>query len=200
MGFSCLMAVIALPILIPFYSRSFVSADYDIGIVPILSSAALVVIPVGVGVAARSYSDILAARLEKVAGALGGFSILASIAIQVATNFDAFFSVSALKLYVPCLFMMPIGGALGFNIGKCLRLGLPRKSLQTLAFESGLQNGVVALSILELAFGVGSDIFLQGSIFIFMCMTVANIHGSIWICYFRSTTGSADPDTEAAEL
>lgn len=194
-AFSTVIAAITLPLLIPYYSSAFVARGGGIGVEPILQTVAVVVLPVVVAMAVRHYSESWATRLEKMAGALAGVSVVVTIFIGVATQWHLFYS--SWKLYVPVLLMQPIDGSLGFSVAKYI--GVLRKSAQTLAFHSGLQSGVVGLNILKQAFGVQSAVFLEASAFVYMYLVFIYIHGVWMVCYSRATAGSTDSDLEAAE-
>merc|ERR1712045_1094336 len=111
----------------------------------ILTSVALVLIPCSLGIVVKANSDVWSKRLEKVAGGAGSFSIGVTIIIGTVTRWEYF--LSDWTLWAAGLTMMPIGGILGYNLGKCT--GLPQKSCQALCFESGLQNALFGLTIME---------------------------------------------------
>merc|ERR1712038_331479 len=57
-GLSNLAAMIALPILIPFWSSFFTPADARINYVEIAQSVALVIIPCSLGIIVKAFSDV----------------------------------------------------------------------------------------------------------------------------------------------
>merc|ERR1719436_714508 len=160
-GLSNLAAVITLPILIPFWSSFFVESTGEIPMTDILISVCLVLIPCTCGIIVKANSDAWSKRLEKVAGGAGSFSIVVTIVIGCVTRWEYF--LSSWKLYAAGLTMMPIGGTIGYNLAKCC--GLPQKTCQACCFESGLQNALIGLTMMELAFGVESQVFTEASVF-----------------------------------
>merc|ERR1712032_1152467 len=142
-GISNIVATVMLPLLIPFYSGFFATSAGEIPMSSILISVAMVIIPCTFGIIVKRNSDVWATRLEKVAGGFGGFNIILTIVAGSIANWRYF--LSTWKLYAAGLTMMPIGGILGYNMGKLC--GLPQKSCQSLCFESGLHNGLIGLTI-----------------------------------------------------
>lgn len=189
-GLSNIMATLMLPVLIPFYGGFFITNDGVIPMSAILLSVSMVIFPCSIGIIVKRNSDVWSKRLERIAGAGGGFSIVITIVLGSIANFDIFFSTW--KLYAASLTMMPIGGILGYNLGKCA--GLPQKSCQALCFESGLQNALIGLNILELSFGAASSTFKNASAFCYMYLLMIFIpHGFVMLGYFRTL---AQPEEE----
>jgi len=120
-----------------------------------------------------------------------------TIIIGCITRYEYFFS--GWKNYVAGLTMMPIGGILGYNLGKLS--GLPQKSCQALCFESGLQNALIGLTMMELAFGVESEVFVEASVYCYMYLFFIFVpHGFVMMYYFRSIAPKEDEEEKAAEL
>merc|ERR1712084_216190 len=133
-------------------------------------------------------TDVWANRLYLVASKLGAFNIVLTIVLGSIANWQYF--LSTLKLYAAGLTMMPIGGILGYNMGKLA--GLPQKSCQALCFESGLQNGLIGLTILELSYGITSQIFIDASVFCYIFIP----HGFAMLAYFRRFAPADDEEAE----
>jgi len=196
-GLSNLVAVITLPILIPFWSSFFVEATGEIPMSDILISVCLVLIPCTCGIIVKANSDDWSKRLEKVAGGAGSFSIVVTIIIGCVTRWEYF--LSSWKLYAAGLTMMPIGGIIGYNLAKCC--GLPQKTCQACCFESGLQNALIGLTMLELAFGVTSDTFVEASVYMYMYLFFIFVpHGFVMMFYFKRFAPTEEEEEKAAEL
>jgi len=196
-GLSNLFAAIALPILIPFWSGFFVTSEGAIPITDVLISVCLVIIPCCCGIVVKANTDVWAKRLEKIAGGAGSISIAFTIIVGCVANWEYF--LSSWQNYVAGLLFMPIGGTIGYNLAKLA--GLPQKTCQACCFESGLQNALIGLTMLELAFGVESQVFTEASVFCYMYLFFIFIpHGFAMMFYFRSITPKEDEEEKAAEL
>jgi len=195
-GLSNILATLVLPFLIPFWSSFFVTADGAIPVSSILASVSLVLFPCTIGIIFKRNSDVWAKRLEKVAGGAGSLSILITIVIGLLARWRYFFI--SWKLWVAGLTMMPIGGILGYNLGKCA--GLPQKSCQALCFESGLQNALIGLTIMEFSFAPGSDTLIEAQVFAYMYLLFIFIpHGFAMLAYFRRCVPQEE-EVEGEEL
>merc|ERR1711920_825670 len=192
-GISNIVATVMLPLIIPFYSSFFVTGAGAIPMDAILISVAMVIIPCTCGIIVKRSSDVWANRLYLVASKLGAFNIVLTIVLGSIANWQYF--LSTWKLYAAGLTMMPIGGILGYNMGKLA--GLPQKSCQALCFESGLQNGLIGLTILELSYGITSQISIDASVFCYMYLFFIFIpHGFAMLAYFRRFAPADDEEAE----
>jgi len=195
-GLSNILATLVLPILIPFWSQFFVPAEGAIPMTSILTSVALVLVPCTFGIIVKCNSDVWSKRLEKVAGGAGSFSILFTIVVGAVARWEYF--LTSWKLYAAGLTMMPIGGILGYNLGKCC--GLPQKTIQAICYESGLQNALIALTIMEFSFEPTDPVFLEAQVFCYLYLFMIFIpHGFVMLFYFRRCIPAELLEEEATE-
>jgi len=196
-GVSNILATVMLPILVPFYGSFYTEPEGAIPFESIIGSVVLVLVPCTIGIIVKRNSDGGAKCLEKFAGGMGALSIFVNIVAGSYENFDMFFE--DWKLYPAALLMMPTGGIVGYNMAKLV--GLPQKTCQACSFESGLQNALIGLNILRLAYEESNcQIFREASVFCYLYLFMIFIpHGPAMTAYFRSLP-QPEPEQEANEL
>lgn len=147
---STLVAVAMVPLLLEFYSQlKGLPAEYTVPAGNVAQVLVVLIVPTLIGIALRNWNPNVGATFELIGGFLGIFVILFLIGTWVprnhmllaATPWPVYFSVIGLGL---------IGMALGFVLSRGLRQD-PRRS-RTIALETGIQNGPLAVLIVLLTF------------------------------------------------
>lgn len=146
---STIVAVVMMPLLLLAYAGPFTDASLAVPHGNIVSTLAVMLAPLAVGMFVRARSARAARRLEKVGG-LAGVGVLALLIVTgLARNGEL------LARTTPAMYAAAIGlGALGFGLGWLLSalLGLPRPGRRAVAFETGIQNSPLALGIILASF------------------------------------------------
>ena len=147
---STLVAVVVVPLLLDFYSGlKDLPSEYTVPAGNVAQVLVVLIVPTLIGIFLRKWNPNVGATIELVGGALGIFVILFLILtwvprnymLLVATPWHVFFAAIGLGL---------IGMLLGFVLARLLKQD-PRRS-RTIALETGIQNGPLAILIVLLSF------------------------------------------------
>jgi len=148
-AFSTVIAVVMMPLVLALYTQPFTSAELSIPYLGIVTSLALVLVPVAIGMFIRSRSERVARIVEKV-GSMSGMAVLALLIVtSVMKNAEQFDHIP------PTLWFAAIGlGALGMLLGYlgARVLGLKPAECRAVSFETGIQNSPIAFTIIILSF------------------------------------------------
>jgi len=147
---STLAAVAMTPLLLALYSGLVgIPAEYQIPPGDVLRVLVLLIVPTVLGIALRKWNPNVGATIELIGAILGVVVILFLIVTWVPRNHmllattagDVYFAVIGLGLF---------GMALGFGLARLLRQDRVRS--RTIALETGIQNGPLAVLIVLLTF------------------------------------------------
>jgi len=146
---STLVAVAVMPALLYVYSSSFTSASLSIPYGNVISTLAVMLVPMAIGMLVRARAPAAARRVERIGGVAGIGVLLLLIGSALAKNMDL------LRATTATMFTAAFGlGALGFGLGwlgaRAAGLGAPQR--RAVAFETGIQNSPLALGILIASF------------------------------------------------
>ncbi|XP_030843139.1 ileal sodium/bile acid cotransporter [Strongylocentrotus purpuratus] len=112
--------------------------------------------PVGLGMLLRWRSKKWGIFVGKPLGVIGMLGIITSIIITVFINPNIW--ASSWKLYVASLLHMWIGWSLGYTLARLLRQ--PHKQSRTIAFETGLQQIGIAMTLISFSYKDDTELFL----------------------------------------
>ena len=147
---STLAAVLMVPILLAFYSGLVgLPAEYQVPPGDVLRVLVLLIVPTVIGIALRKWNPNVGATIELVGAILGVVVIVFLIVTWVPRN-HMLLATTAGSVYFAVIGLGLIGMALGFALARLLRQDRVRS--RTIALETGIQNGPLAVLIVLLTF------------------------------------------------
>ena len=147
---STLVAVVVVPLLLDFYSGlKDLPSEYTVPAGNVAQVLVVLIVPTLIGIFLRKWSPNVGATIELVGGALGIFVILFLILTWVPRNYMLLVA-TPWYVYFAAIGLGLIGMLLGFVLARLLKQD-PRRS-RTIALETGIQNGPLAVLIVLLSF------------------------------------------------
>ena len=147
---STLVAVLMVPLLLTFYSGMVgLPAEYTIPPGDVLRVLVLLIVPTVIGIALRKWNPNVGATIELIGAILGVVVILFLIVTWVPRN-HMLLATTAGSVYFAVIGLGLIGMTLGFALSRLLRQDRVRG--RTIALETGIQNGPLAVLIVLLTF------------------------------------------------
>ncbi len=147
--FSTLAAFVMAPLWIFLYGSRFMTSEISVGMSSVMVGLVVMLIPVVIGMFIRRHNANVGALLELLGGILGVVIILALIALWVPRN-APLLATTPWQVYAAAVGVGVIGFFFGFLVSQGVGLGFRRAA--TVALETGIQNGPLALSIVLLSF------------------------------------------------
>jgi bile acid transporter len=141
---STLVAVVAMPLLVTFYASSVEGLAFDVPLVSIATTLALVLVPVGIGMGIRAKSEAAAKRAEKL-GSWSGVAVLVVLIVSSVIRNESLFAEIPTAGYLAALLLGVIGLVAGYVVSAALRL--PEGQRRAVALETGIQNSPLAFAI-----------------------------------------------------
>jgi len=156
---STLWAILMTPLVLALYGRLLFAdnEEFQIPITNIVITLFLLLIPVVGGMLIRRYSANIGAFLELMGGFFGLFFILFLLFTWVPRNWELL-AATPWQTYTVAIGLGLFGMAIAFTIAKLLKLH--PMNVRTIALETGIQNGPLALAIVLLTFGGTPDVGL----------------------------------------
>lgn len=157
---STLWAIIMTPLALAIFGNLLFAgenSEYQIPITNIVVTLAILLIPVVLGMTIRRYSANIGAVLELLGGFFGLFFIVFLVATWVPRNW-ALLTSTAWQTYVVAIGLGLFGILIAYGIAKAIRLH--PANARTIALETGIQNGPLAIAIILLTFSGNPDIGL----------------------------------------
>ncbi len=143
---STVFGVVLIPLLLVLYAHGL---NIEIPAANIIVTLLLLLVPVAIGMAIRRWNANVGALVELGGGALGIFFILFLLVSWVPRNWQ-FLMDTPPAVFLGAILLGVIGFACGYGLSKLLRLH-PRNA-RTIALETGIQNGPLAIAIVALTF------------------------------------------------
>lgn len=149
---STLWAILMTPLVLALYGRLLFAdnEEFQIPITNIVITLFLLLIPVVLGMLIRRYSANIGAFLELMGGFFGLFFIVFLLFTWVPRNWELL-AATPWQTYTVAIGLGLFGIAIAFTIAKLLKLH--PMNVRTIALETGIQNGPLALAIVLLTFG-----------------------------------------------
>lgn len=149
---STLWAILMTPLVLALYGRVLFAdnEEFQIPITNIVITLFLLLIPVVGGMLIRRYSANVGAFLELMGGFFGLFFIVFLLVTWVPRNWELL-AATPWQTYTVAIGLGLFGIAIAFTIAKLLKLH--PMNVRTIALETGIQNGPLALAIVLLTFG-----------------------------------------------
>ena len=147
---STLVAVIMVPLLLSFYGGLMaVSGEYVIPAANVAQVLVVLLVPTVIGIALRKWNPNVGATIELVGALLGVFVILFLIGSWVPRNWSLLMA-TPWPVYLAAIGLGVAGMLLGFLLSRALKQDGRRA--RTIALETGIQNGPLAILIVTLTF------------------------------------------------
>jgi len=143
---STIFGVFLIPILLVVYANAL---DLDIPRENIIVTLILLLVPVSIGMGLRKFNANAGAVTEFMGSALALFFILFILVSWVPRNWQ-FLLTTTPATYVAAIGLGVFGIAIGYGFARALRLH-PRNA-RTVALETGIQNGPLAIAIIAFTF------------------------------------------------
>jgi predicted Na+-dependent transporter len=190
---SSLLAFATLPLLLMAWTQPFTSETVRIPYENILVSLLLVIIPVAIGVYAKTKHPRVARYLEKGATVLGVIFIVAALVYGITTEADVLRSPASLWI---SSFALVLAGA-GFGYCFAVLSRLKAYQARTIALETGIQNSTLTIAILTFSFGNDPRLptVLRFPLLFSSCLIVSGVVLSVVFWYL----GSLDSEEDVAE-
>jgi len=156
---STLWAILMTPLLLTLYGSLLFEAGspLQIPITNIVVTLAVLLVPVVLGMLLRRYSANVGAVMELMGGFFGLFFIVFLMATWVPRNWGLLTS-TPWQTYVVAIGLGLFGIVIAYVISRAIRLH--PMNARTIALESGIQNGPLAIAIVLLTFAGNPDIGL----------------------------------------
>jgi BASS family bile acid:Na+ symporter len=145
---SSLVAIVMVPLTLAFYSQA-IDGEWQIPIANVLQVLVVLLVPTLLGLALRKWNANLGAVVEMIGGLLGVVVILFLVVSWVPRNWPLLMS-TGWPVYAGSIGLGLVGMALGYGLARALRQD-PRRA-RTIALETGIQNGPLAVLIVLLSF------------------------------------------------
>jgi BASS family bile acid:Na+ symporter len=147
---STLVAVFMVPLLLEFYSQiKGLPSEYAVPAGNVAQVLVVLIVPTLIGIALRKWNPNVGATIELLGGALGIFVILFLVATWVPRN-HMLLATTPWQVYATAIGLGLVGMLIGYLLSKGLRQDNRRS--RTIALETGIQNGPLAVLIVLLTF------------------------------------------------
>lgn len=147
---STLVAVVMVPLLLQIYSGlAGLPSEYTVPAGNVAQVLVVLIVPTLIGIALRKWNPNVGATIELIGGLLGIVVILFLIVTWVPRNHQLLFTTPG-DVYFAAIGLGLIGMALGYGLSRLLRQDARRS--RTIALETGIQNGPLAVLIVLLTF------------------------------------------------
>ncbi len=147
---STLIAVVMVPLLLEFYSGlKGLPSEYTVPAGNVAQVLVVLIVPTLIGIFVRKWNPNVGATVELIGGALGIFVILFLILTWVPRN-RVLLATTAWYVYFAAIGLGLVGMLLGYLLARGLRQDTRRA--RTIALETGIQNGPLAILIVLLTF------------------------------------------------
>ncbi|MCF6444933.1 bile acid:sodium symporter family protein [Nereida sp. MMG025] len=143
---STVAGVILIPIILVVYSNAL---DLEIPRENIIATLVLLLVPVGIGMVLRKFSANVGAVTEFFGSVLALFFIVFLIVSWVPRNWQFLLETTS-GTYIASICLGLFGITIGYLFARALRLH-PRNA-RTVALETGIQNGPLAIAIIAFTF------------------------------------------------
>lgn len=145
---STLVAIVMVPLTLAFYSQG-IEGDWQIPPGNVIQVLFVLLVPTVIGIALRKWNANVGAVIEMIGGLLGVVVILFLIVSWVPRNYQLLLA-TGFPVYAASIGLGLFGFLLGFGLSRGLRQDAARS--RTIALETGIQNGPLAVLIVTLTF------------------------------------------------
>jgi bile acid transporter len=145
---STLVAIVMVPITLSLYSAG-IEGNWQVPPGNVIQVLFVLLVPTLIGIALRKWNANVGAVVEMIGGLLGVVVILFLIISWVPRNWGLLLE-TGFPVYIASIGLGVIGFLLGYGLARLLRQDARRS--RTIALETGIQNGPLAVLIVLLSF------------------------------------------------
>jgi bile acid:Na+ symporter, BASS family len=146
---STLFAMVMMPLILFLMGPIFASEEFAIPNKNIAITLGVLLVPVGLGMFIRKMNANVGALLELL-GSIVGILVIVFLIVTWVPNNRALLADTSWTIYAAAIGLGLIGVTIGYWFAKALKIH-PR-SCRTIALETGIQNGPLAITIVLLSF------------------------------------------------
>ena len=186
---STIFGVLLIPLLLVFYAGAL---NLDIPRENIIITLVLLLVPVAIGMGLRKLNANVGAVIEFMGSALAVFFILFLILSWIPRNWDLLAS-TGWATYFGAIFLGLFGFAFGYGFSTLLKLH-PRNA-RTIALETGIQNGPLAIAIVAFTFGtVGGQQYMLVPALYSLFIVITSTLLTLWFRRINDAAEQKMPD------
>jgi len=145
---STLVAIVMVPVTLAFYSQG-IEGQWQIPPGNVIQVLFVLLVPTVIGIGLRKWNANVGAVIEMIGGLLGVVVILFLIVSWVPRNYQLLLA-TGFPVYAASIGLGLCGFTLGFGLSRLMRQDAHRS--RTIALETGIQNGPLAVLIVTLTF------------------------------------------------
>jgi len=145
---STLLAIVMVPLTLGFYSSG-IEGNWQIPRENVIQVLFVLLVPTVIGIALRKWNSNVGAMIEMLGGLLGVLVILFLVVSWVPRNWQLLLD-TGFPVYAASVGLGLCGFVLGYGLSRLLRQDTRRS--RTIALETGIQNGPLAVLIVLLTF------------------------------------------------
>jgi bile acid transporter len=191
---STIVAIVMVPITLAFYSSG-IEGQWQIPRENVIQVLFVLLVPTLLGVALRKWNANAGAVIEMLGGLLGVVVILFLIISWVPRNWHLLLE-TGLPVYTASIALGLAGFLLGYGLSRALRQDARRS--RTIALETGIQNGPLAVLIVLLTFsGEQQQLVLLIPVLYSLFIVLTSAAVTLW---FRRITTREELARDAAKI
>jgi bile acid transporter len=191
---STIVAIVMVPLTLAFYSSG-IEGQWQIPRENVIQVLFVLLVPTLLGVALRKWNANAGAVIEMLGGLLGVVVILFLIVSWVPRNWHLLLE-TGLPVYVASIGLGLMGFLLGYGLSRALRQDTRRS--RTIALETGIQNGPLAVLIVLLTFtGEQQQLVLLVPVLYSLFIVLTSAAVTVW---FRRITTREELARDAAKI
>ncbi|NBD20377.1 transporter [Aquabacterium fontiphilum] len=145
---STLVAIVMVPVTLAFYSQG-IEGQWQIPPGNVIQVLFVLLVPTVIGIALRKWNANVGAVVEMIGGILGVAVILFLVVSWVPRNWPLLLS-TGMPVYIGSIGLGLCGFLLGYGLSRMMKQDARRS--RTIALETGIQNGPLAVLIVTLTF------------------------------------------------
>jgi bile acid transporter len=191
---STLVAIVMVPLTLAFYSSG-IEGQWQIPRENVIQVLFVLLVPTVIGIALRKWNANVGAVIEMVGGLLGVLVILFLVVSWVPRNWQLLLS-TGFPVYAGSIGLGLAGFALGYALSRALKQD--KRRARTIALETGIQNGPLAVLIVLLTFsGTQQQEVLLIPVLYSLFIVISSSAVTVW---FRGITTREELSRDAAKI
>jgi len=191
---STLVAIVMVPLTLAFYSQG-IEGQWQVPRENVIQVLFVLLVPTVIGMGLRRWNANVGAVVEMLGGLLGVFVIVFLVGSWVPRNYQLLLD-TGFPVYAASIGLGLAGFVLGYALSRTLRQD-PRRS-RTIALETGIQNGPLAVLIVLLSFtGTQQQEVLLIPILYSLFIVMSSSAVTVW---FRRITAREEVARDAAKI
>jgi len=191
---STLVAILMVPLTLAFYSSG-IEGQWQVPRANVIQVLFVLLVPTVIGIALRKWNANVGAVIEMVGGLLGVLVILFLVVSWVPRN-SQLLMTTGFPVYAGSIGLGLAGFVLGYGLSRLLRQDARRS--RTIALETGIQNGPLAVLIVLLTFtGTQQQEVLLIPVLYSLFIVLTSSAVTVW---FRRITRREEMARDAAKI